>query len=230
MSLIRTVLDRARARRAGGRTLPGAMPPDARRAALAALVEGTLVPREVILSGPAGRIVLTAADRRLHRAVIAPQTGGERRFGPPDGAFDAGFDAALDAVLGAGALAVAFGPAAGDSLCGTGEPADRLRQAAPDLAPAEPTGPVPRFLAALSPVAADAAVLPVRDLPAGLGAVLDRLAGGAGAPVLVLLVDAARPEEAQALVRAGTAAGLGTLPRSRLGLALRGWDAAQDPP
>ena len=100
MSLIRTVLDRARARRAGGRTLPEGMPLDARRAALAALVEGTLVPREVILSGPAGRIVLTVAGRRLHRAAIAPETGAERRFGPPDCAFDGGFDAALDAVTG----------------------------------------------------------------------------------------------------------------------------------
>lgn len=240
MSLIRAVLERARARRSAGRTLPEEMPPAARRAALADLVEGTLVPRRVILAGPAGRIVLSAAGRRLHRARITPKGASSLSFGSapgpgagpaPGGGFDSAFDAALDAVLATGALAISFEPETEDCPAGEGVGAERLRQPAPAVTDAAPPGPVPRFVAAMAPLTGDAPVPgPDVALPSGLEAALDRLAGGAGAPVLVVLVDAARPDTALALARAGGAAALCAVPRSRLGVALRGWDAAQAGP
>lgn len=231
MSLIRAVLDRARARRTAPMVLPEGMPARDRRAALAGLVDGTLVARQVIVAGPAGRIVLAAARRRLHAAVIEPSEGPVHSFrtaAGPTGGFGRDFDAALDAILATGPLTIAFAPPAGDPPDGAGEPADRLRQAlaAAPTAAAPPAGdPVTRFAATLAPLAAGAQVLPA-PLSPGLAAALDRLAGVPGAPVLVVLGEAGQAGPALALARVGAEAALCAFPRNRLGAALRGWDAA----
>lgn len=222
MSLIAILRDRARRRktRSADWHLPDAGDPARRQAALVAEVRQSLVPRRVVLSGDAGRIVIEAGHRRLFGATVAPAAGPEERFDPgTEPAPGPAFRTALAAVLAGETLAIAYEPAEGPWTDGDGCPAETV------LGP--PVGRAARFLDLARPLADDAAPLAPPDQAPTLGRVLPALSGAHGGGVLCILI-AAESDAVPTLAVAhdGVTGVVASLPRNRLGPLLRAWDEA----
>jgi len=231
MSFIASLRDRARRRKTAPEDwcLPKGTGPEDAQARLAAEVAASLAPRRVILSGPAGRVVLEAGQRRLFRATLEPADGPETGFGPGAQPFGPGFRAALDTMLAGGGMTIAYDHETGPFPDAGGIPSAEIFGSPQTGGGQAGTGRPAQFLTAVQGIADHAVPLAMSapDTPGALDQVLNGLVKALGGDVLcVILPTEAEPEPARAVAYDGNAGTVATLPRNRLGPLLRAWEAA----